>query len=71
MNIENCEIVKILIEKGANVNALDSYESTPLHYAARYNNSGEAVKILIERGANVNALNIDELTPLDYAAIYN
>jgi hypothetical protein len=49
------EIVKILIEKGANINALASDLSythmTPLHYAALTGNLG-AVKILLAWGAN-------------------
>ncbi|XP_065904061.1 26S proteasome non-ATPase regulatory subunit 10-like [Dysidea avara] len=47
------EIVKFLIEKGANVNAR-SLGSTPLHVAVT-NGREEIVKFLIEKGTNVNA----------------
>ena len=56
MNNSNAEVVKILIEKGASVNALDGNKQTPLHKAAYNNSNAEVVKILIEKGASVNAL---------------
>ena len=62
--------MKILIENGAKINALDNDRSTPLHHAAMGNKNTEVVKILIESGANVNAQNNDKLTPLHFAAIY-
>ena len=49
-----------MIEKGANINALDNDKWTPLHLAARNNNNAEVVKILIEKGANINALDNDK-----------
>ena len=45
-----------MIEKGVNINALNNDKWTPLHFAARYNNSTDAVKILIEKGSNINAI---------------
>ena len=53
----NSEIVKILIEKGSDINALDYSLWTPLHYSARYNNNAEVLQTLIEKGAEINALN--------------
>jgi len=54
---EGCfiNVVKYLIEHGANVNIQDSYGHTPLHNAAAcgYLN---IVKYLVESGADVNAL---------------
>jgi len=47
------EIVKKLIEMGANINQTDMCGWSPLMYAARYG-SVEMLKILIEFGANVN-----------------
>lgn len=52
--------VKILVEKGANVNARDKNNMTPLHNA----NSLEVVKYLVEKGANVNAVDNSGNTPL-------
>jgi ankyrin repeat protein len=57
---------KLLITNGANVNAVDRNNSTPLHLAS---GSGitEIAEILVENGANVNAVNISGLTPLQAA----
>ncbi len=67
------EIIKYLIEKGANVNKLDSDGCSPLHYAIimsldLYNENGKLnnsiVKLLIENGADVNIKNTSNYTPL-------
>ena len=60
--------MKILAEKGADVNALDYNKWTPLHYAAWCNNNAETVKILVEKGADVNALTDNKWTALHCAA---
>ncbi len=52
------ERVKLLIEKGADVNARDNNDATPLIVAAD-NNNWELIKILVENGADVNAQNRD------------
>ena len=44
------EVAKLLIEKGADVDAKDNYDWTPLHYALR-NGHLEVAKLLIEKGA--------------------
>lgn len=66
----HAKIVKLLLEKGANVHARH-HGFTPLHYAAREGHS-EAVRILINAGAQVDALDSDEngWTPL-YLAAWN
>jgi len=56
------EQVKVLIEKGAHVNAKDSfyrfyYYNTPLHYTCKNKNGLEIAKLLIEKGADVNIQN--------------
>ena len=38
---------------GADVNARDEYQETPLHYAAD-NNAVDAAKVLVDHGADVN-----------------
>ncbi|KAF8222835.1 hypothetical protein L208DRAFT_1320375, partial [Tricholoma matsutake] len=48
------EIVKLLIEKGADVNAQGGEYGNALQ-AASYQGDQEIVKLLIEKGADVNA----------------
>lgn len=47
------EIIELLIAKGADVNAGDKNEDTPLHYAR----SIDIMKLLLANGANINARN--------------
>ena len=46
--------VKILIEKGADIEAIGWQGQTPLQYMASYSNRDDIAKILIENKANVN-----------------
>jgi len=59
------DIVELLIAKGANVNAKDNFDWTPLHSAV-YGNK-DIVELLITEGANVNARTRASRTPLWYA----
>ncbi len=59
------DIVELLIAKGADVNAKDDWNWTPLHSAV-YGHK-DIVKLLIAKGANVNARNGASRTPLWYA----
>jgi ankyrin repeat protein len=62
------EIVAILLNHGANVNAVDDTSGRrALHEAAEHGNLSTA-KILLERGADVDAKDIWEWTPLHRAA---
>ena len=58
--------VRMLLEAGANVNASDQYQMTPLHFAA---NCGHAkvVAALLEAGADVNRSDSFGMTPLHWA----
>jgi ankyrin repeat protein len=64
------EIITILIEAGALVNARTENRSAPIMWAASDSNL-EVVKVFIEAGADVNVRNVDGLTPLMCAAEYN
>lgn len=64
------KIVKLLIDKGADVNAKDrDTSSTALHSAVRNDNKEhyEIAKLLIKADAYVNACNSDKRTPLNDA----
>lgn len=67
------KIVDMLIQRGANVNAVDVNLNTPLHLAEEnIRNIDEATsfaiaELLVKGGADVNAKNEDNKTPLDLA----
>ncbi len=64
------EVVKFLVEKGADVNAEDSNKVVPLH-SLSVRNSVEAIELLLAKGANIDAKEYGGLTALHYAAIYD
>ncbi|MFC2145871.1 ankyrin repeat domain-containing protein, partial [Acidobacteriota bacterium] len=63
------EIVKLLIQKGANVNAANFEKVTPMHVAA-YAGRVPIAQLLIEAGADINARNAFGDTPLHWAVFY-
>ena len=60
-------VVKFLVFEGADVNARNEGDDTPLHYATRWYRNIEIVKILVAKGANVNAKDQFGVTPLFWA----
>lgn len=56
----------MLIENGANIDAIDNNGDTPLSVAS-WSGSEHVVGLLLERGANVNDKNNDGATPLHQA----
>jgi hypothetical protein len=60
------EIARLLIARGANVNARNVSGATPLHDAAA-GGSAEMVKLLLEKGADPSAIDRDKKTPADLA----
>lgn len=66
----DADIIKLLIDFGANVNARNEYGSTPLIFAAVQRNI-EAIKILVKLGADIDAKNDNGNTPLICATITN
>ncbi len=62
-------MVQLLITEGADVNAKDMFDGTPL-WDATLNGHEAAVELLVTHGANVNAktkIENDDITPLDEA----
>ncbi len=61
----NCSVLKILLAAGADINATDNDNSTPLHNAARMCQKS-AVTLLLEKGANplIYSTRFREGTPL-------
>ncbi|MCY4158872.1 MAG: ankyrin repeat domain-containing protein [Bacteroidetes bacterium] len=72
IHAETSELVQILVESGADVNAIDDeLDITSLHYAAQFNTVPEVVERLIDLGANVQAKDKFGRTPLLYAVANN
>lgn len=65
---ENLDMVRLLVARGANVNAKGSRSrNTALHVAAEHNHA-ETVRFLVEHGANIEAKDHIDETPLLAAA---
>jgi ankyrin repeat protein len=60
------DVAKVLIQNGADVNAIDGGKRTALHCAAVYNR--DVAKVLIQNGADVNAVQKNKWTALFFAA---
>ena len=60
------DIVKFLLEKGADINLQDEYDSTALFYAAAKDKI-DIIKFLLEKGADKTIKNKDEETACDAA----
>ena len=61
------EIIRLLVENGANVNYIGYKKFTPIRIAAR-NGHFEIIKYLAENGAEIDARAEDGATPLEHAA---
>lgn len=66
---KNFEMVKYLVEKGADVNAKNKWLETPLHEAAA-NGQLKVIEYLITNKADVNAKDKENVTPLHKAAFW-
>ena len=65
---KSLDVVKSLINTGADLKAKDKDKRTPLHVAAAHNENPDIVKLLIEAGADLKAKDKDNWTPLHSAA---
>jgi len=64
----NIDMVKSLIERGADLEITDTYESTALLIATR-GSLIAVVEYLINAGANINAQNVNNQTPLHLSCV--
>ena len=62
-------VVRTLVQAGANVDALDSDQRSPLHWASSENPA--VVPVLIGGGCKVNLLDEDQASPLWCAAAWS
>lgn len=60
-------VLKFLIDKGADINAVDINGNTPLHVASYYDYYYENIEELISRGADRTIKNKDGKTAFDLA----
>ncbi len=60
------DVVRRLVEKGADVDATTTLGFTPLFFAARHNNV-EAATLFLDAGVDVNAISKDDLSALHVA----
>ncbi len=69
LQLDHPDIARLLIEKGARIEAKEDYMgSTALHEAA-YRQFFDIVRLLVEKGAKVNAKNNIGFTPFRHAAM--
>merc|ERR1712107_249954 len=70
---EDFECMKKLVQKGASVASKDSWNYTPLMYAAKGSSikAIKAVKFLIKKGAELNAKNYFQTNALEFAVTGN
>ncbi|MEB3357671.1 MAG: ankyrin repeat domain-containing protein [Synechococcales bacterium] len=63
---EHQQIVEMFLSGGADANAKNAYQETPLHWAAASGNT-QSVETLINFGAAINSESTEGYTPLDWA----
>jgi ankyrin repeat protein len=65
--MEHLDVMGLLLEHGAEINAKDYCGMTPLHAASKFRNL-KAMKLLLENGADMDARNNDNDTPIGTAS---
>jgi len=65
------EVVSVLVEAGASLEAVSSDGRTPLHFAARSNGNLEVLRALLRYEPDLYSRNPEGRTPLHLAALWN
>lgn len=69
-DVGQVECIKLLLERGADIEAVDVDGDTPLHWAA-FRGHTDAIEYLLTGGARIDAVNFEQSTPLLYASKRN
>ena len=64
-------VIDYMISKGADINAKDKYEMTPLHHSAIRGNQQALERLLKTPGIDKEPKDCQESTPLHLASTYN
>lgn len=65
------DLIRLLLEKGSDVNALKRWILTPIHFAIERNAHIDVIKKLLDNGSDVNAVDEDGNTALMSAIMHN
>ena len=65
------DLIQVLLDAGAEPNALTSSGQNALHTASqgRYGNEGKAIKMMIEAGTKIDMTDVEDNTPMHSAAM--
>ena len=64
---QNPEVIRVLLDAGADVNARVEDGMTPLMFAAEGNQNPEVIMTLLDNGADGEKISIEGKTAFDYA----
>ncbi len=64
------DVIKLLLDNGANVNSKDKNKRTPLFYALEFNGSLPLIELLIKNGADWHAIDVRGLSIIEFAEYY-
>ena len=69
-NPQTKQLVKLLLDRGADPNGSDARGNSPLMEASSHGCDREVMRMLIKAGANVNAKNASGLTPFECGLLW-